>query len=93
MEDLKAIYASNTIAQSNRLLSGKWVKISGTVSQNYGSGSVFLESSRGPLITLLFSAHWFDQLVDLDLGSTITIRGTIKRVGDSEIAFHDCELV
>jgi hypothetical protein len=91
LEDLEALYKANTIDQANRLLTGKWIKLSGKVFNNFGKGKVFLVSD--PIITLHFAEGWEDQLSTLKRGSEVTLRGQIVEVDHNSINLRGCELV
>ncbi len=76
-EDLQAVYRANTIDQTNRILCENWVKLSGKLNENYGSGFVVLEYDSPPVIALRFEKDWFEPLSVLRPGSSMTIRGKI----------------
>ncbi len=91
-EDLRSVYRDNTLDQTNRLLIGKWVKLSSRIDNNHGGGKVYLEKGR-PLILLHFDNVWFDQLATLGRGSSVTVRGQIAPSEIFGMNIQNCELL
>jgi hypothetical protein len=91
-EDLQAFYRASTIDQTTRLLTGKWLKMSGKVDNVHGDARVYLEH-HSPMIVLRFAKGWEEQLSMLRRGSSVTFRGKIKGVDSLSIDLEECELV
>ena len=91
-EDIQAVYHANTIDQFNRLLGGKWFKMSGKINQNHGKGLIFLEQ-HSPLIVLQFGKGWDEQLSLLPRGSDVTFRGKLMASNLGAIELHECEVL
>jgi hypothetical protein len=91
-ENLQTAHKDNTVDRFKRLLGGRWVKISGTVRQNYGDGLVFL-TQDSPIIVLHFAKGWIGQLAELRLGSIVTIRGKVTDADSLSINLAECELL
>jgi hypothetical protein len=92
LEDLLVAYNDMTKDQFNRLLAGKWIKLTGKMKDNDGNGQVTLASDSA-IIRLQFGKGWEESLAVLRRGSSMTIRGKIVDVGDLAIRFADCELL
>jgi hypothetical protein len=98
-EDLRKIYRANTIDQTNRILRGKWVRMSVEIQDNHGQGELLLKHGSplrlvsGPLIFLKFAEGWMEQLSTLARGSKVTIRGRIRDADILHIQLVDCELL
>jgi hypothetical protein len=94
---LGKIHRTNTLDQANRILRGKWVRMSGEIDNNHGDGEILLNYSSplrlGPLIYLQFTEGWTEQLSMLSRGSKVTIRGCISVVDVTVIKLTDCELL
>jgi hypothetical protein len=92
-EDLRAAFHNSTVDQFNRLLGGKWIKLSGKIQDNLGNGTVMLLAPSPPSIFLDFGKAWEDQLSTLPRGSSVTIRGKMGPARPSWIILVECELL
>lgn len=92
-EDIAAAYKTKTTDQFNRALGGKWVKMSGQIADNHGSGVVYLEFSRYPSMRLRFEKGWAESLAELSRGASVTVRGKIAGVNGMTVMFDECELL
>jgi hypothetical protein len=93
-DDLQAAHHNNTVDQFNRLLGGRWIKISGKIRNTYGNGLVFLKLTEDyPLIVLHFGKGWYEPLSVLPLGSSMTIRGKVEGTDGVYINLSECELL
>lgn len=92
LEDLKAVYDNNTKDNFNRLLGGKWLKLSGNIKDNHGNGRVYLKQNF-PSVVLQFEKGWEEQLSALPLGSSVTIRGKMLGADSLSIQLEECELL
>jgi hypothetical protein len=92
-EDLQSAFRTNTKDQFNRLLSGKWIKISGKIEDNLGNGTVIIITEGSPNIFLHFGRAWEDQLSVLSRGLSVTIRGKIAPAQIGYISLIECELL
>ena len=90
-EELQAAFRLGTIAQFNRLLGGKWVKISGNVSENFGGRSYVLLTQESPRIGLLFGKEWDGQTSQLARGSIVTVRCKVGAAHVDLIDLVECE--
>jgi len=92
LEDLQAAFHKNTLDQFNRLLAGRWVKISGKIHENHGNGQIWL-SNNGLYFVLQFAKGWNEQLSVLGRGVAVTVRGKIVQAQISAIYLDNCELL
>jgi hypothetical protein len=92
LEYLARTHRENTLDQFNRLLGGKWIKISGKIDDNHGNGLVYLMHSS-PLIRLQFAKGWEQQLSLLGRGSTVIVRGKVSAASGAAIVLGECELL
>jgi hypothetical protein len=92
LKDLIAAYNDNTQEQFNRLLGGKWLKLSGSIRDNYGNGQLRLEQGF-PHVVLQFGEGWEEQLSALPRGSSVTIRGQMLGSDSISIQLKECELL
>ena len=96
-EELQATFRANTIPQFNRLLSGKWIKMSVRVEDIWSGGRIYAPQAPPPDppmgMILQFSKGWDDELSKLARGSTVTVRCRITEARPSSIGLDACELL
>jgi hypothetical protein len=97
INEIQAAFDTYTVAQINRAVVGKWIKLSGTI-QNVNAASnigvwVTLQSNVSISIFFIFENSWFEQLHALPRGRSVTIRGEARKAESTTLQVAKCELL
>jgi hypothetical protein len=97
-QDIDHIYRTQTLAQINRGLDGKWLKLSGTVdniarTSNLGVWVYLKTGLYKKTIVFRFENIWAEQLNALTIGADITVRGKMREADLTTFTLEKCELL
>jgi hypothetical protein len=99
-EDLENFFKEKTGAQAQKQIAqfiGKWMKVSGPLA-DYSDGRLTLSNHQYPATlfhvwTLFNGSPWTDLLLEMNIGTPITLQGQIAFVNRLGVQLIYCELL
>jgi hypothetical protein len=94
-EELIGLYKNKSYVQAIKSVKphiGKWLNVSGIVSNVYDDFVIFRDRDKYMTVHLNFDNEWKGPFHLLKVGQKISARGEIQRINNAKISLEHCEL-